>query len=110
MILAQDPETGYWNRFRDRPDLVLRTHARTEDCDQFGCDIHNRIFNTDKPLNWRSDRGMMEFICECGIGHPTVHQTNYWLRTIPFGEARAQSVHGCCGCRMEGGAKNNEQD
>lgn len=110
MILAQDPETGYWNRFRDRPDLVLRTHAHADDCDEFGCDVHNRIYNVDAPLNWRIDRGMMEFICECGIGHPTVHQVDYWLRTLSSREARAQSVHGCCGCCKGGESENNEQD
>ena len=110
MILVQDPETGYWNRVKDRPDLVLRSHAHADDCDEFGCDIHNRIYNVDAPLNWRSDLGMMEFICEHGIGHPTQSQILYWLRALPPADVLAEEVHGCDFCCVQEVRVNGGQD
>lgn len=95
--LTQDPETGYWNRIKGRPDLVLRTHPRKDDCYLNGCDVHNRLFNVDMPLLWRTDRGIMEFVCEHGTGHPTKHQIDYWERTCPE-DVVWLTVHGCCGC------------
>lgn len=52
------------------------------------CCIHNpsdHPLNT-APLHWRGDRGIMERICEHGIGH-----------TDPDDIAKS-GVHGCDGC------------
>src|SRR5688572_4587655 len=50
---------------------TLNTH-RPEDCVGRNCVIHNPSDHRmkDWPLNWRSDRGLMERLCPCGIGHP----------------------------------------
>ena len=95
MIVKQDPMTGYWNRVEVR----LTTHA-PEECKGRLCDIHNRRSPAEGkyPLNWREDRGFMEFICDCGIGHPTAAQVQYWTAVLDPEEALAQGVHGCCGC------------
>jgi hypothetical protein len=64
-------------------------------CRGRACTFHNR---TDHPLrqytmNWRADRGIMERICPCGIGHPDPDQFAYWAEI----DEMWQRVHGCCG-------------
>lgn len=89
MILKQDPETGYWN------EGLTNTHI-PEDCNGRLCDIHNRRgegAHTKWPLNYRADRGMMEVICPCGIGHPSPAQVLYWEE---IGASESEQVHGCC--------------
>lgn len=50
------------------------------------------------PQHFRSDNGLMERICEHGIGHPD-------FDSLPYFEERGidMSVHGCCGvcCRYD---------
>lgn len=103
MIVHQDPKTGYWNVLGSGE--VLRTHEPEECEGQRFCDIHNRRPDWERgyPLNWRSDRGLMEFICEHGTGHPTTAQFDYWQfrvqeASMGWETARAEAVHGCCGC------------
>lgn len=40
------------------------------------------------PRQWRSDRGILEHVCEHGVGHP-----HPW--------AGSDSIHGCDGCCAE---------
>lgn len=42
------------------------------------------------PQNWRSDRGIMERICEHGVGHPDPDD--------PKAGNKYEAVHGCDGC------------
>lgn len=98
MILGQDPETGYWNRTED--GRTLRTHA-PDKCEGRLCDVHNRRGDDESatwPLNWRTDRGIMEVICEHEVGHPSAAQVQFWLATKGLAEAQGESIHGCCGC------------
>jgi hypothetical protein len=46
------------------------------------------------PIFWREDRGIVERMCEHGVGHPDPDQWPYWRR---MGRMHEQ-VHGCCGC------------
>ncbi len=65
-ILEQDEATGYWNRVKGDPNAIFRTHSES-DCAGRLCDIHNRRGTGEQdtwPLNWRSDRGIMEDICQ----------------------------------------------
>lgn len=65
------------------------------------CSIHNPSDHPlkDAPLNWRGDRGLMERICACGIGHPDPDGLAFMEATDPEQYARqAPDVHGCCGC------------
>lgn len=104
MILAQDPSTGHWNRCVADVGLIFRTHAEQE-CEGRLCDVHNRRGAGEQatwPLNWSGDRGIMEVICPCGIGHPTPAQAQflYWLSStdqISLQSASGQLRHGCCG-------------
>lgn len=45
-------------------------------------------------LNWRGDRGLMERICPCGVGHPDPDDMAY---QVSVGRAW-QGTHGCDGC------------
>lgn len=68
------------------------------------CVIHKpseHALNT-APLNWRGDIGLMERICEHGIGHPDPDDIAYKVLVAdgPEGEADAWAfgIHGCDGC------------
>jgi hypothetical protein len=57
------------------------------------CTLHNRSDHHMRgmPQSWRGDRGIIERICEHGIGHPDPDEI------MPNG------VHGCDGCCMPEG-------
>jgi len=65
------------------------------------CSVHgpsDHALNT-APLNWRSDRHLMERICKHGIGHPDPDDLEYKKKI--YGENYdnyAFGVHGCDGC------------
>ena len=65
-----------------------RAHCRGEIC----C-LHNRTDHVLRawPQHWRGDRGIMERICPCGIGHPDPDDKR-------IREGLDEGVHGCCGC------------
>lgn len=60
------------------------------------CSLHGR---TDHPMRrfrqyWRPDRGIMERICEHGVGHPDPDDLRVRL-------GLDDGVHGCDGCCAE---------
>lgn len=72
------------------------------------CAIHNP---SDHPLKdaktfWRADRGIMERICEHGVGHPDPDGIAFIMRTRGRKAARVESVHGCDGCCQTPGGFN----
>lgn len=94
MILTQNPKTGYWDKFADGPRLM--THS-PEKCADHYCAIHNHPSDhplKDAPLNWRTDRNILERICSHGVGHPDRDSANH-LASIGHSE---ENIHGCCGC------------
>ena len=60
------------------------------------CVIHNPSDHAlrDATMIWRSDKGVMERLCEHGIGHDDPDDYAY-RRTI---DPNATSIHGCDGC------------
>ena len=74
-------EIEYWNKFRTHDDQA---------CTREHCPVHNPSNHHMRtwPLNYRSDRGITERICKCGIGHPDPDCPR----------AQEDSIHGCCGC------------
>lgn len=48
--------------------------------------------------HWRWDRGIMERICEHGIGHYDYDQEEFHIKLLGKAGAKAQAVHGCDGC------------
>lgn len=74
---------------------VLNVH-RKENCSGEHCVVHNPSDHhmRDWPLNWRSDRKMMERICPHGVGHPDPDDLAHKERT----GANDSEVHGCDLC------------
>jgi hypothetical protein len=71
------------------------------------CPLHRRTkhFMRKWPQSWRDDRGMMERICPCGVGHPDPDHLTV-VRELKGGKAaQTESVHGCCGCCRKEGKK-----
>jgi hypothetical protein len=71
-------------------------HKETADCHAYGCVVHSPSTwaLSDAPLNWRTDRGIFERICEHGIGHPDLDSADWLIRHGRESEA----IHGCDGC------------
>jgi hypothetical protein len=63
------------------------------------CVIHHPSYHhmRDMPLNWRADRGLMERICQHGVGHPDPDQAYFNEQT----DRAYENVHGCDGCCAE---------
>lgn len=74
----------------------LRTIHSPDKCGLFYCAFHNPSDHAmrDFPALWRADRGILERICEHGVGHPDPDSAAY-LDSIGKG---SENVHGCCGC------------
>lgn len=93
MILRQNPETGYWTD-SDHDGVTLRNVHSPTSCESRGCAVHNHPTNhrlKDAPMNWREDRGILERICEHGVGHPDIDSALY-LDSIGAGY---QNIHAC---------------
>lgn len=89
MILKQDPETGFWDQLEDSEYRLVTHHQNA--CKGEVCNIHSRPEKYHHlKLNWRADRGLLEQLCSCGIGHPAPGTERF----LPWYEF----VHGCCGC------------
>lgn len=77
---------------------LANTHPWSDDCDEFGCVLHNPSVNHVNeegwPYNWRGDRGIMERICSHGVGHPDPDSAAFFRR---IGKVY-QNIHGCDGC------------
>jgi hypothetical protein len=79
---------------------IVNTHEETANCSKYGCSIHNPSNHNmkDWPTHWRDDRGMMERICEHGVGHPDPDHINWVSRNVGPRAASVVSIHGCDGC------------
>jgi hypothetical protein len=87
-----DPLTGYEFDLVAVGQTVLQTHAPSR-CAGEICSIHNQSEHHMRawPQLWRGDRGIMERMCEHGVGHPDPDDRQ--VRLWP-----AAGVHGCDGC------------
>lgn len=67
------------------------------DCAGRHCCIHNPSDHPlkDAPMNWRSDKGIMERVCKHGVGHDDPDDLAY--RRM-YGLGDVSGTHGCCGC------------
>lgn len=73
---------------------TLYTHG-AEECEGRPCCVHSPSDHPlrNHPLNWRSDIGIMERICDHGIGHDDPDDVAY-RNSIGMEE----HLHGCDGC------------
>lgn len=74
---------------------LTNVHPETAECHQHGCVVHSPSTwaLSEAPLNWRTDRGIFERICEHGVGHPDIDTVDWLMR---HGRG-AEAAHGCCG-------------
>lgn len=81
---------------------VVAVHPASACVDDPTCCIHNPSQHPlrHRPLNWRADRGLMERICEHGIGHPDPDDLAHKRRIMTPAQfaAGAWDVHGCDLC------------
>lgn len=99
MILSQN-EDGWFVNVNDETGERVGTLTNTHDpraCASKGCAVHNRPSAhalDSAPLNWRTDRGILERICKHGVGHPD-YDASLYLQSIGMD---SENVHGCDGC------------
>jgi len=70
--------------------ILVNVHSKKV-CKGEYCCIHNPSNHhmADWPQVWRADRGIMERICEHGVGHPDPDQIM---------KCEEDWIHGCDGC------------
>jgi len=102
-ILTQDPTTGFFTLAVDaageRIGELTSVHSPAN-CAGRGCAVHNHPSDhtlKDAPMLWRSDRGILERLCEHGVGHPD-HDSAEFLASVG---RDYENVHGCDGCCMD---------
>jgi hypothetical protein len=85
---------------------LINVHPESACAGARGCGIHNKPSDhplMDAPMNWREDRGILERICEHGVGHPDYDAAQY-LTSIGQGY---QNTHGCDGCCLKPGEERD---
>lgn len=72
-------------------EVIYNVHAVSQ-CTGRPCPVHNRTDHHMRHMmqHFRSDRGLMERICEHGVGHPDPDDI--------YAIERGGAVHGCDGC------------
>ena len=94
MRVSQNPMDGYWTVVGGTN--LVNVHSPWL-CEGRGCAIHNHPSQhnlVDAPLNWRTDRGILERLCRHGVGHPDHDSAKYLAsRGLDY-----ENVHGCDGC------------
>lgn len=96
MYLMQNYHTGWYTEFANGSHLA-NVHDSAL-CEGRGCAIHNHPSDhplKDAPLFWRDDRGILERICEHGVGHPDADSAEY-LSSIGRGHENTHACDGCC--------------
>lgn len=95
-------DAAFLGRWERNEELDLWVHAAGT-CLGSNCCIHNPSDHPlkDAPKNWRSDRGLMERICEHGVGHPDPDDLAYHRfveanSDYDEDESSWRGVHGCC--------------
>ena len=103
------PATGWWDEVNpmalepatlEHSGVELMAHPASSCAGQPACPLHNRSVHSMRAMDqhWRSDNGIIERICEHGVGHPDIDQYHYWLATMGKRDADAMFSHGCDGC------------
>jgi hypothetical protein len=82
-------------RYRIGGTVVANVHDAGR-CIRWACVIHAPTAHSlsDWPILYRADRGIVERLCQHGVGHPDPDQWPYWQATGRMFE----QVHSCDGC------------
>lgn len=77
----------------EHTDKFFRQMHASAKCEGESCTIHNRSDHHMRSFvqGWRADRGIMERICQHGVGHPDPDDYKIRLKID-------DGVHGCDGC------------
>ena len=90
--------SGDLERF-DLDGKIIWVHPKNK-CSGEYCAIHNPSNHRLKgwKMHWRTDRYMMERVCEHGVGHPDPDHIEYVRKMKGDVAAEMESIHGCDGC------------
>lgn len=94
-----DSATDYFGSVLPGSQTLVNVHSATQ-CMGRACCLHNPSDHAlrDAPLQWRGDIGIMERVCEHGIGHPDPDDLAYRNSVRKPGYSADSGVHGCDGC------------
>jgi predicted house-cleaning noncanonical NTP pyrophosphatase (MazG superfamily) len=100
ILCEQEPEETVPHEVTVLPNGYQLRHHMREECQGHHCPLHNPSNHVlkDAPLLWRNDRGLMERMCEHGVGHPDPDDLNYKAMMLGQDTVETEGVHGCCGC------------
>lgn len=89
---------------------ITNTHLADDRCWEEGCSVHNptKHHMSGWPQNYRDPRvematmglhpGLMERVCEHGVGHPDPDHMRWYASCHTKEETRDEGIHGCDGC------------
>lgn len=106
--LVEHASSGPWGAQLDGPQELVNVHSYTQ-CEGRHCCLHNPSDHPlrDAPRNWRGELGIMERLCEHGIGHPDPDDLAYRNGVIASDPDLTEEekeyrtdpgIHGCDGC------------
>lgn len=87
LVLFEPTPTTY---MLENSNVVLKNIHKESDCVGDTCVIHKKTKHHMRhmPQLWRSDRGIMERVCEHGVGHADLDS--------PWPRGSYEWIHGCC--------------
>lgn len=87
-------------RWTDDTGQELIVHAKDK-CGSSYCSIHKPSNSTMSlwKRHYRADRGLMERICEHGVGHPDPDHMRFLREEVGISSMH-EFTHGCDGCCM----------
>jgi hypothetical protein len=104
VFLRQNEETSNWTACYTTTGEYIGelqyVHSPSACSGARGCAIHNRPSEhplKNAPMLWRNDRGILERICQHGVGHPDHDSAKY---LVSIGQ-ESQNIHNCDGCCQE---------
>jgi hypothetical protein len=89
----------------EHSDVEVMAHPPEKCAGQGACPLHHRTVHSMRAMTqvWRNDTGLIERICEHGVGHFDPDQWEYLMESRGAIEAKVLAAHscdGCCGSRL----------
>lgn len=84
----------------EHSDVEIMAHPPEECEGRNSCSLHNRTVHSMRAMTqvWRNDTGLVERICEHGIGHFDPDQMEYLISVHGKKDAMLMALHSCDGC------------
>lgn len=89
---------------------IFNVHDENDECGELGCAVHNPTDHhmASWPQNFRDSLverltfgmhpGLIERVCEHGVGHPDPDHMRWYAAHHTQEETWAEGIHGCDGC------------